>query len=491
MLRRIALLTSAATLSACAAVGPDFKGAPAPAAGAGYVAASEHQPSNLQITADGPQARWWTLFGSPGLSQTVEAAIAGSPTLDAAQARLVAARERITVANAALYPQVSLNAGAAREKESTASFGLPDKDVRLPPNFNLYQIGLNVSYSPDIFGGTRRSVEARRAYAEVRRYELDAAAASLAGNAAMRVVEIAALRAQLSALDEILDGDRQTLSLVRRQRDVGTVSDRDVVAAEAQLTADEALRPPLEKGLSATRHSLAALVGTTPAQWSPPDIDLGDLRLPAALPATLPSDLVRRRPDIEAAEAQLHSASAEIGVATARLYPQITLSAGYTASSLNGLPLFDPASAAWSIAGGLVQPLFDGGARRAENRAVVAEFRASEADYRQTVLQAFSQVGDTLTALDHDNSLLQAQGRAYDVASESLRLERINYAGGEGGILSLLDSQRQLQRAALGRAQVQGQLYLDAIQLIVAAGGSGWPSPSEDRAQITATSFVR
>jgi outer membrane protein TolC len=173
-------------------------------------------------------------------------------------------------------------------------------------------------------------------------------------------------------------------------------------------------------------------------------------------------------------------------VATAQLYPQITLSAGYTAASLNGSALFSPAAAAWSLVGGLAQPLFDGGARRAGRRATVAEFKASAADYRQTVLLAFSQVGDVLTALDHDNALLESQRRALDLASTSLRLERINYASGEAGVLSLLDSQRQLQRAALGHAQVQGQLYLDVVQLIVATGGSGWPAPPHEQASPSA-----
>ena len=480
LLLRMALLASTAALAACATVGPDFKAPAPPPASAGYVSPAEHTPANVVVAAAGPEDRWWSAFGSPELSRTIEAAVAGSPTLEAAQARLVAAREEVAVASGGLYPQVGLGASVAREKQSAASFGLKPSTVPLPPNFNLYQVGVTASYSLDLFGGTRRTIEARQAIADTRRYELDAAAAALAGNAATRAIEIATVRAQLAALEQILAADRETLDLVRKQRDVGAVSDRDVVAADAQLAADTALRPPLEQQLSAARHSLAALIGTSPAEWSPPDIDLADLRLPSQLPVSLPSELVRLRPDIRAAEAELHAASAEVGVATAQLYPQITLSAGYTASSLNGSALFNPAAAAWSLAGGLAQTIFDGGARRAGKRAAVAEFQASAADYRQTVLLAFSQVGDVLTALDHDSALLEAQGRALDLASTSLRLERINYASGEAGVLSLLDSQRQLQRAALGRAQVQGQLYLDVVQLIVATGGSGWPASPPD-----------
>jgi NodT family efflux transporter outer membrane factor (OMF) lipoprotein len=479
LLRRMALLASTAALSACTTVGPDFKAPAPPAPSAGYVSPTEHAPANVVVPAAGPEDRWWSTFGSPALSRTVEAAVAGSPTLEAAQAHLVAAQEEVAVAASGRYPQVNLGASVGREKQSAAAFGLKPDTVPLPPNFNLYQVGVTASYSLDLFGGTRRTIEARQAIADTRRYELDAAAAALAGNAATRAIEIASARAQLVALEQILAADRETLDLVRQQRAVGAVSDRDVVAADAQFAADKALRPPIEQQLSAAHHSLAALVGTSPAEWSPPDLELADLRVPAQLPVSLPSELVRVRPDIRAAEARLHTASAEVGVATAQLYPQITLSAGYTASSLNGSSLFSAGAAAWSLLGGLTQPLFDGGARRAGRRAAVAEFNASAADYRQTVLLAFAQVGDILTALDHDTALLDAQSRALDLASESLRLERINYASGEAGVLSLLDSQRQLQRAALGHAQVQGQLYLDMIQLIVASGGGALPASGQ------------
>ncbi len=476
----MALLASTAALGACTTVGPDFKTPAPPPASAGYVSPAEQAPANVVIAAAGPEDRWWTLFGSPALSRTIEAAVAGSPTLEAAQARLVAAREEVAVATGGLYPEVGLGASVAREKQTAASFGLKPSTVRLPPNFNLYQVGVTASYSLDLFGGTRRTIEARQAIADTRRYERDAAAAALAGNAATRAIEIATTRAQLAALEQILAADRETLDLVRKQREAGAVSDRDVVAADAQLAADTALGPPLEQQLSAARHGLAALEGTSPAEWSAPDIDLADLRLPSQLPVSLPSELVRHRPDIRAAETELHAASAQVGVATARLYPQITLSAGYTASSLNGSPMFSPAGAAWSLAGALAQPIFDGGSRRAGRRAAVAEFQASAADYRQTVLLAFSQVGDILTALNHDSALLEAQRRALDLATESLRLERLNYTSGEAGVLSLLDSQRQLQRAALGHAQVQGQLYLDVVRLMVATGGSGWPGSPPD-----------
>lgn len=463
----------ALAMAGCTTISPDFKPPAAPPSSAGFVTAKERLPSNVTIGAAALQDQWWTLFGSSTLDRTVEAAIAGSPTLEAERARLIAAREEVAVAAGGLYPQVGVDTGVSRQKESTAPFGVPASVAPLPPNFNIYQVGVSASYSLDLFGGTRRGVEAKRALADSQRYELAAATTTLTGNTVSRAIEIAGLRAQLAAVEQILEADRTTLDLVQKERDAGEASDRDVVAASTQLASDETLRPPLDQRLSAARHSLATLLGVSPGESTAPDFDLADLHLPEKLTVSVPSELVRRRPDIQAAEAQLHNASAEIGVATANLYPQITLSAGYTATSLNGSALFNPQSAAWSLAGSLMQPLFDGGSRRASRREAVANFQASAADYRQTVVQAFAQVGDSLTAIDHDTALLRTQKRAFDLASESLRLERINYASGASDLLNVLDAQRQFQRASLGYAQDQGQLYQDTVQLIVAMGGGG------------------
>jgi NodT family efflux transporter outer membrane factor (OMF) lipoprotein len=222
------------------------------------------------------------------------------------------------------------------------------------------------------------------------------------------------------------------------------------------------------------KHALAVLTGRAPGDWSPPDFDLATLTLPGELPVSLPSELVHQRPDIMAAEAALHAASAQIGVATAQLYPDITLSAGISASSLNGGNLFSPSGLVWSIAGGLAQPLFDGGTRQAERRAALADFKASAADYQQTVLVSFGQVADVLQALNHDADLLAAQQHALDLSSESTSLQRINYSDGGVGLINLLDAQRQYQQARLGYVRAQAQRYQDTIQLLVAMGGGWW-----------------
>jgi NodT family efflux transporter outer membrane factor (OMF) lipoprotein len=244
-----------------------------------------------------------------------------------------------------------------------------------------------------------------------------------------------------------------------------------VIVAESQLAADETLLPGLDQQLSVAKHALAVLVGRAPGDWSPPEFDLTAVTFPGRLPVSLPSELVHQRPDIQAAEAQLHAASAQIGIATAQLYPSVTLSAGISGPSLNGGTLFSPPGLVWSIAAGVTQPVFDGGMREAERQAALAAFKASAADYQQVVLQAFGQVADILQALAHDAKLLEAQKRGLDTASESLRLQRVNYSGGGIGVLNLLNAQRQYQQARLGYVRAEAQRYQDTVQLFVAMGG--------------------
>ena len=464
-------------------VGPDFRPPDAPtttrytapdesrarAADAGTAAPTQTVVLGAEVTSD-----WWTLFRSPDLDRLVKQSIADSPTLEAAKARLVAARDTVTATTGALYPQIGFSASATREELSAAAFGLHPDAVPLPPNFNLFQLGPTVSYAVDIFGGTRRQIEHAAALAAVQRDTLDAVYLTLTGNVVIEAVDVATIRAQQKAVNDTLDIDRQNLVLVRRERQAGTVPDSDVVTAETQLATDETQLPGLDQRLSVASHALAVLLGRAPGDWSAPNFDLASLTLPGQLPVSLPSELVHQRPDIQAAEAQLHAASAQIGVATAQLYPTITLTGSVGATGLDGGHLFDPQGLVWSIAAGLVQPIFDGGTRLAERRAALALFKAAAADYRQTVLQAFGQVADTLQALTHDADLLAAQQHALDLASEAVRLQRANYANGGTGILALLDAQRQYQRARLGYVRAEAQRYQDTIQLLVAMGGGWW-----------------
>jgi NodT family efflux transporter outer membrane factor (OMF) lipoprotein len=471
-------------LSGCT-VGPDFKPPAAPST-ARYTAPDEtrvgeadaRSGSSAQTLAVGEKVAvdWWTLFQSPDLDSVVKQAIDGSRTLESAKERLIQAHEAIAAASSALYPQVAVGAGVDRQKVSATQFGLPPSAFPLPPNFNLFQVGATVGYSIDVFGATRRQIEAQSALAAFQRDQLDAAYWTLTGNTVMQAIQVAAMRAQMKSLEDLLKIDRQNLDLVRKERNAGAVPDNDVVSAETQLAEDETLVPGYELQLSAAKHALAVLVGRPPADWAAPDFDLSALVLPTRLPLTVPSDLVRQRPDIQAAEAQLHAASAEVGVATAQLYPAVTLSGGITSSALQAHELFNPAGLVWSIAAGLTEPVFDGGMRRAQRRAALAAFKASAADYQQTVLQAFEQVADVLQALASDSRLLSAQQHALDMASESVRLERISYTRGGTGLINLLDAQRQYQQALLGYARVEAKRYQDTTQLLVAMGG-GWWSP--------------
>ena len=431
-------------------------------------------PAQTVALGERVTAEWWTLFHSPVIDGLVKEAIASSPTIDSAAARLTAAQEAVTAASGALYPQVGVSASVTRGKLNAASFGLNPNQTPLPPNYNAYQLGPTVSYALDVFGVTRRQIEAKAASADVQRYQLDAAYQTLTGNIVTQALQVAALRAQLQAVRDVLDLDRQNLDLVRTERRAGSVPDTDVVSAQSQLATDETLLPSPEQQLDMAGHALAVLLGRAPGEWAPPDLDLAALTLPGTLPVSLPSELVHQRPDILAAEAQLHAASAQIGVATAQLYPSITLTGSVGGAALDPGHLFNPASLMWSVAAGLTEPVFDGGTREAERRAALAEFKASAADYRQTVLQAFGQVADTMQALAHDAQLLADQRQALDVASDSVRLQRISYSGGGSGILPLLDAQRQYQQARRGYVRADAQRYQDTIQLLVAMGGGWW-----------------
>jgi NodT family efflux transporter outer membrane factor (OMF) lipoprotein len=465
------------------AVGPDFE-APKPPSVARYTSPGEATvpgpeprkavPTQAIALGERVAADWWTLFRSSDLDLLVKQAIAGSRTLESVKEKLVVAREAVAVAASALYPQIGLSAGISEQKQSAATFGLTPEVAPLPPSFNLFQVGPTASYTPDLFGQTHRRIEQQVALAEYQSDQLDAAYLALTGNTVSLALQVAAVRSQLKALNDILAIDRQNVELVRKQRQAGTVPDSDVIVAESQLAADETLKPGLEQQLSVAKHALSVLTGRAPGNWSPPDFDLVAFTLPHRLPVSIPSELVHQRPDIQAAEAQLHAASAQIGIATAQLYPSITLSAGVNASSLNGAALFSPSGLVWSVASGLAQPIFDGGMREAERRAALAAFKASAADYQQTVLQAFGQVADILQALTHDTNLLAAQRHALSMASEAVRLQRINYGSGGSGIIGLLDAQRQYQQAQLGYVRAEAQRYQDTVQLLVAMGGGWW-----------------
>jgi NodT family efflux transporter outer membrane factor (OMF) lipoprotein len=461
-------------------VGPNFL-APKPPAETAYrqdstVSLPAGRKDETQHLAPGEALRedWWALFRSPELDTTVRQAVAGNKTLIQARAALGQARQMEIEAEGGQYPQINVAAGAERERLDFATLGIPP-GPGFPRfrEFDVFSVGPTVSYALDIWGGTRRLIEERQAQAEFQGYQMVAAYLTLTGNAVTEAVTIAAIRAQIAAANDIIASDQQNLSLVQRELQGGEGTEIEVESAQSQLDNDRTLLPPLRQQMSAAGNALALLVGHSPADWSPPLFDLDRIVLPADLPVSLPAQLVHARPDILAAEAQLHAASAAVGVATAQLYPNITLSAGYEQLSTSVGNWFAVANNAWNIGANLTAPLFHGGELTAQKKAAIAALDATRAGYEQTVLQAFSQIATVLDALQHDAELADAQHRALDTAQRSLKLTRDSYAGGNIGILLVLDAQRRYQQARLGYVRAVQQRYLDTVQLFAAMGG-GW-----------------
>jgi len=458
-------------LAGCA-VGPDYVPASAPTdtaflrtpvmlPPAGPADPAQHVRLGAELTE-----RWWTSFRSPQLDETVALAFDGNPTLDTARATLRQAQQAILTARGGLYPQVDLSASAQRNRARLGS-GQGAHTVG-----NLLAIGPTVSFDSDLFGGVRRQVEVQTALAEYQYDQLAATYLVLIGNTVTQALTAAGAREQLRAVDDIVAVDQRNLDLVEIELKVGRGTRSDVLAARSQLAADRALAPPLRQQLDAAEHALAILVGKTPAQWQPPRFDFEVLALPTDPPVMLPSAWLLARPDIRAAQAQLHVASAEIGVATAHLYPSIALTASWTQAATAMGPLFESANGLWSVAAGLTAPLFHGGALKAQQRAAVEAFEAQLGVYRQTVLQAFGQVADTLRALEHDAQALAADREALDAALASLGLVQERYRVGTASAFDILQSQRLYAQARLGYAKTKAQRYIDTAQLFVAMGGA-------------------
>lgn len=461
-------LLSALLVTGCA-VGPDFRSPQAPVTDR---FTTEELPE-LRLASTGPAKDWWTAFQSPKLNDTVRAALEGNRSLQVAQASLAQAQEIYGASRSARLPGAQIEAANARNKYGAAFLG----GFQLPP-FTAYSVGVNVSYVLDFTGGVRRSIEQQHALAEVQEHELSAAHLSLTGNVVLQALAIASARARIRAAEGILDEDARNVDLVRRALEEGSVARVDLLSAESQLAQDQTLMPPLRQELSVARHALAVLVGQPPGNWSAPDFELEDFAPPSDLPMSLPSELARRRPDIRAGEAQLHAATAAVGVATANLYPQIKLTGSLSQQALDMSDLFQSSANAYGLAGNLTAPLFNAGRLRAEQRASEAAMKAALARYEQTVLTAFGQVADVLSALEHDAQQNDAEQRALDVAEANLSLTRESYSAGNVGVLQILDAERVVQRARIGVARARAQRMQDTAELIVALGGDSPVAPA-------------
>jgi len=467
----IAFALGPALFSQACVVGPDFH-RPAPPDVKGYLAPEPaaagpegelEAPQRIALGEEIPAA-WWGLFQSPRLDELLRQVIAASYSLAAARATLAEAGEAVVSARAALYPQVDLGLGARR----TRSFGSTGTTA------SLLSLGPSVSYSLDAFGGTRRRIEQAAAAAEGQRYQLAAAYLTLTGDTVTEAIAVASTRLEIATVEDLIRNDEKNLALVQREFDAGKVAKSEVLTAEAQLEGDRTQLPSLHQSLAVARHALAVLAGRPAGEWSPPDFDIAELTLPGELPLSLPSELVRRRPDVLAAEAQLHADSAAIGVATAEAYPSITLSASLLQESLTLALLFRSASRSASAGGNVDAPLERGGALGAVRRAAADAYDAQLATYHQVVVQAFGQVADVLAALEHDAQLAAASRRSLAIASASLALQRSSYAAGKTSALQLIAAENAYSDARLGNARVVGQRLADTTQLFLAAGGGWW-----------------
>ncbi len=488
-LRPFSFLAVALVVSSCA-VGPDFRVPEAPAAktytSAALPAETETAPGKAGaaqrfISGEDIPSQWWTLFHSPALDQLIKQALKDSPTLEAAQAALRQSQEELRArTGSALFPSIDAQGIVTRQKISGAAFGQPN--TRFSP-FTLYNASVNVTYTLDVFGGARRELEGLRAQVEYEKFQLEAAHLALTANIVTTAVLDASLRAQIQATRDIEKAQAEQLSMVERQFQVGAAARTDVLLQQAKLAQTRASLPPLEKALAQNRHQLAVLAGRLPADAALlPEFDLTAFDLPQQLPVSLPSSLARRRPDIRAAESVLHAASAQVGVATANMYPHITLTGGYGSTAETTGTLFSAGSAVWNLGAGLTQPLFHGGELAAKKRAAVAAYDAAAAAYRQSVLQAFQNVADVLRALELDAQALKSQADAETAARDSLETAREQYKLGAASHLAILLAEDQYEAAKIGLVQAEALRFADTAALFQSLGGGWWNEAKEDTA---------
>ena len=472
----LATVLACLTLASACAVGPNFHRPDAPP-----VTQYTHRADpTATATVDGTAQRfhvgesvaidWWRLFHSAQLDGIVADAIAHNPGLDAAQASLRASQDNLRSGYGIFYPNIDADVGATRERYTPANAGQNSPGTV----FNLFTLSTSVSYALDIFGGQRRLVEGLRAEVDVAHANEQAAHIVFAANIVNTVIAKAAYRAEVDATVQLIDLQKEQVQLGEVQAQAGTIPYSTVLSLRGQLASYQAAIPQLEQKFTQSAHLLAALTGHVPAQWTAPAVNLSDLTLPSDLPVSLPSALVRQRPDILAAEAVAHAASANIGVATAALLPNFTLTGGLEAATNSTTRLFPANGKAWSAGADATAPLFEGGTLWYKRKAAMDSYTQTMALYRQTVLGAFEQVADTLRALDHDAQTLLAQEEALAAAEQALRLVQANYRAGLATYLDVLNADAQYHQATIAEIQAVAVRYQDTVALIAALGGGWW-----------------
>ena len=467
---------AALALAGCAAVGPNFQ-RPAASDARGYAMAGDSAPAVAALT---PEVRvagpWWRALGSVDLDTVMTTALRDNPSVAEAVATLDRARAQEAVVGADRKPKIDATAGAVRERINIAAFGFsgfPGLPPLANPTISLFSLGATVSYGPDLFGLTRRRIEVAGAAADAESRRADAAYLTLTGNVVLQAVRIATLREEITALGDILADDQASIDIVRAAQAAGGESRTAGLGGQAQLEADQALAPPVRQDLARARHQLAGLVGQVPATWTAPDFAFDAFNPPTSIPVALPSLLVRNRPDILAAEADLHADTARVGVATANLYPNINLVAGLTQEALTPGSIFSFDSTAYDFGAQVTAPIFHGGALRAQRRAAQAQARASLARYRRTVSDAFVQVADVLTDLAEDDKRLATITTQEATARAGVADAEAAYRLGGGPRAQIVVARRRLDQIRLSRAEAAG-LRLEDVVTLYAATATDW-----------------
>jgi NodT family efflux transporter outer membrane factor (OMF) lipoprotein len=487
MISRIAVLSALTVLSACA-VGPNFK-RPAPPAATGYGSAPAQGETGAADTPGGNVQRfvagmdipsqWWTLFKSPKLDHLVEQALKGNPDVAAAQAALRQARELYSAQQTAFFPLVQGNFSAARAKNALGTIANPTSLPQTNPYYDLYTAQLTVSYLPDVFGATRRSVEAAKAQVESGRFQLEATYLTLSSNVVVTAVQEASLRGQIAATLRLLELQHQLTETVQRQRLLGTASDLDVLAQQSAEAQTAQTLPPLQKQLGQSRDALTALLGKLPSDEPPETFRFDELTLPADLPVSLPSTLVEQRPDVRQAEENMHAASAAVGIALANMLPQFSINGDLGSSALKLGQLFSPYTGFWDVGASLTQTLFDAGALLHKRRAADAALDEAAAQYRAAVILACQNVADTLRALQADADALQASAVAERAAHQTFNLAQRQRELGTISLVAVLNAEQTYRQAELALVQAEANRYSDTAGLFQSLGGGWWNRAGE------------
>lgn len=481
--RRLAPLLASLLTTSCV-VGPNFKPPAAPAV-SGYTATPPAATASTPgvpggkgqrfISGGDISADWWTVFHSKPLNALIDQALANNADLKTARAGLLVAQENVRAQRGSYAPKVSAGAGITREQDPSGALApVPSNNAFL---YTLVTPQLSVSYVPDVFGLNKRTVEAAAAQAQASKYQMVAVYITISANVAAAAIQQASLDDQIDATNQLIGIDREMLGILQYQKSKGYVGGADLAAQQAQLAQLEASLPPLIKQRDQQNNLISVLTGRYPGQAAVPTFSLSDLTLPADLPLSLPSELVERRPDILQAQANLHAASAQVGVATANRLPNITLTANAGSTALAIGQVFGPGTGFWNLGAGLLAPIFDGGTLLHQQRAARAAYQQSAEQYRGTVLTAFQNVADTLTALDQDAKTVKATAAARDAAKTSLDIATLQHKDGYAAYLAVLTANQAYQQARISLVQAEADRFADTAALFQALGGGWWHRP--------------